>query len=391
VLTVKVKTGNWGLTKGVIAVDPYLGKIEKFNNQWCPQPRVESDLPLAPGVIQEIVHKVSLREIIIGLQKNDYRLVISASDIKKTNRLIIEVITHNLELHPIIFSINFNEPADRIEPQQLIDFKKMQPFSIDKEQEPSWWLAMWGEFHTCLSYYYPLQYKYITEDNFHDVMIYGVGNGKGEILPITGDQDLLWISIPTSKHDTVLKNFEKVINTFEASGTQELYTARIALHLALGGNPEEAEQHINNDSIAGLGCVTPYESYVIDEVNTAFAKTGIKHLRNLIQHAPENHNPGKPSPLNATMVHIWRGEISLTLNENELIQFVMQPNYPRENIFHVHPQWNMKSWAPVVANQCFLKQPILEKTLLAYNEYCNTHKTALFSKGRSALFQKRGH
>ena len=190
-----------------------------------------------------------------------------------------------------------------------------------------------------------------------------------KFLPITGDQDLLWISIPANNTNNLISEFSEVINTLEPGGVEKLYNARIALYLKLGGNEADAEKSISNSSIAGLGCVTAYESYVIDEVNKELENCGVKHLRNLIQHAAENRNPNNPSQLDAHMVHVWQGKISLTSNEHELIQYFLQPEFHHENLIDIHPKWDMSKWATAVYTQLVLKHPVSPETLAAYKNY----------------------
>jgi Cft2 family RNA processing exonuclease len=91
----------------------------------------------------------------------------------------------------------------------------------------------------------------------------------------------------------------------------------------------------------------------------------------LIQHASENHNPDPEhlAPLDVSIVHVWRGKISMTHSEKEMISFIMQDDYPKENIINVHPRWDMAKWATVIHAQIDLQQPIPLDTLSAYKAY----------------------
>jgi hypothetical protein len=371
-ISVKIKTGNWGFTKGVISVDPALGKTIKKDGQWYLKKRSDHDLPKESGIIEQVVHKISLQEVLSGLHRGEYNLY--GTDL---GRLIIQTDAQSPVGCDILFSINLKEKEPRVERQQQIDFAKLNASHLICEPKPHWWNDEWGKFEECATHYYPAQYKHVSEEIFSDIMVYGVADLDGKILPITGDQDLLWITVPTNQH-TELKDFEEVIDTFQKSGCEKIYEARIALYLKNGGNLEDAEKNISNASIARLGYVTAYESYVIDEINKAFENSGIKHLRNLVQHAPENHNHDELSPIDASMVHIWQGEITMTNNETELINFVMGFNYRKENIVQINPKWDMKKWAPVVAQQLAVQQPIPEETMTAYKEYIVTRNAAEF-------------
>lgn len=374
--SVKLKTGNWGLTKGVISVDPLLGKIEKKDNAWCLQERSHEEIHL--DIIQTVLHRVSLQEILAALHNQSLTLLNSEKEIRASGKLILKPGSKAPANCGILFSINLLEQAPRRQPQQQIDIEKFQTTTIHTDTEPTWWNNLWGSFRQCLTHYYPALYRQANDSEFQDILIYGVSNGEGEVLPITGDQDLLWISEPANRRETLLKNFENIIDTSSPEGCRKLYEARIELYLKLGGNPEEAEKTISNDSIAGLGHVTPFESYVIDEINKSFYQSGVKHLRNLIQHAAENHNPGEPSRIDAPMVHVRQGKLLMTHNERELINYVMQGNYYQENIIQVHPKWDMGKWSPLIEKQLLLKQPIMEDTIVAFNEYRAKRKSVTY-------------
>jgi hypothetical protein len=191
-----------------------------------------------------------------------------------------------------------------------------------------------------------------------------------KVLPITGDQDLLWISRPAQNAEG-LEKFAKVANTFKVSEIEQLVSERIKLALYLARNSHEKLPEllqINNASVARLGCVTTFESYIIDEVNKSLGQV-MTHMHDLFQHGTENRNPGLPSPMDSPMVHVWKGHVSLTQDEGELLEFVMQKGYLEENIIDVHPKWDMSKWSQVVNRQLELGQPVPLATLAARDEY----------------------
>jgi hypothetical protein len=376
--SVKAKTGNWCFSKGVISVDPNLGKIERVHGKWFLVERTDHDFPSQQsGILKELVHTLSLQEVLAGLSAGEFRIIGTEEDIQDSGYLVLQPDQHFPDESDIIFGINLNENKSRIEKQCKIDFEKLLTKIPVKQSKPAWWKDEWGKFDDALDNYYPALYKHASDSAFHDIMVFGLADEKGKVLPITGDQDLLWISVPSSKQE-VFKDFENVINTFEEGGVEKLYAERVALFVKMGGKSADAEKNIRNGSIAGLGCVTPFESYVIDEVNVAFSHCGIRHLRDLIQHAADNHNPDHPSPLDAMMLQVWHGQISLTRNENDLIHYVMQPGYPNENIIDVHPKWDMTKWSAVINMQIALKQPIPLNTLQAFRQYRIKNKMLAF-------------
>jgi hypothetical protein len=374
---VKAKTGNWSFTKGVIAVEPALGKIEKVNGVWQVVERTNRDFPDPKlGILNEVLHRLSLQEVLSGLAGGEYKLVGTEEDIQDSGVITIQSGRKSPDHTDIIFSIDLKDKPPRVETQCKIDLEKMLVTPPPKPARPAWWQDEWGNFADCIENYYPAQYKHAADINFMDIMVYGIADSNHNILPITADQDLLWISIPAKQHNSLWKDFEEVINTFEQDGVEKLYLARVELFLRLGGDPDKIEENIKNESIAGLGSVTPYESYVIDQINTEFLKAGVKHIRNLIQHASENHNPDPEhlAPLDVSIVHVWRGKISMTRTEKEMISFILQDEYPRENIINVHPKWDMAKWSAVIHTQIDLQQPIPLDTLAAYKSYREKNK-----------------
>jgi hypothetical protein len=374
---VKAKTGNWSFTKGVISVEPALGKIEKVDGHWRVVERGVHDFPDPKfGILNEVLHRLSLQEVLVGVAGGEYKLIGTEQDIQDSGVITLQAGRKSPEHTDIIFSIDLKEKPPRVESQCKFDLEKILASLPDKPARPSWWLEEWGDFASCLDNYYPAQYKHAADVDFIDIMVYGIADGNQHILPITADQDLLWISIPAKYHHQLWKDFEEVINTFEQDGVEKLYLARVELFLRLGGNPEDIETSIHDESIAGIGSVTPYESYVIDAINSEFAQSGIKHIRNLIQHASENHNPDPDhlSPLDVSIVHVWHGKVSMTHNEKELISFVLQDDYPKENIINIHPNWDMAKWGAVIHKQIDLNQPIPSDTLVAYKIFRDKNK-----------------
>jgi hypothetical protein len=379
-VSVKAKTGNWGFTKGVIAENNDLGKVEDKAGTIVIKPREQKDLPQKPGIVETTTHKLSLREVVAGLETGDFDFV-SARD----GRLIVTA-TDAPTASNMEFSINLMESAPRVERQLAIENIERVSQNLQTIKKPDWWEDKWGDFTKATDNYFPAQMRdaNLPQSKFEDIKIYGVPNG-GKILPITGDQDLLWISAPVKEQDTKGK-FSQVYNTFDSRNVEDLVLARIKMASDLvKSNPTAAHAEIqdvlaiSNASIARLGCITAFESKVIDDVNKSFEKS-VPHMLDLFQHGAENRNPGKPSPLDAPMIHIWRGEIKLTNNENELINFVMQKDYLENNIIDIHPQWDMKKWGAVVEKQYQLQQPIPPLTMTAFLDHKKNILPPAFSK-----------
>jgi hypothetical protein len=365
--SVKAKTGNWGFTKGVISEDISFGKKEaKANGEWGIKERDDNkELPLGKGIVEPIVHKLSLNEILAGIDSGEYnfvsaeqgRLIVTARDAPDNT---------NFE-----FSIDLKEQAPRADKQMELKNTDSLTVNLKTSSQPSWWKEEFGNFAEKSQTYFPAQQRDIANNpaaGFSDLMVYGVITNNLGTLPITGDQDLLWLSRPLDK---ATGKEVKVLNTYKAEDEKELGEIRLNMAIARAEkDPANAESHltISNDTLHGLGCITPFESEVLDDANKEFANEAA-HIQGLFQHGCENRNPGIPSPLDAPMVHIWKGEMYMTQNEKELLAFVMQPGYLQNNIIDVHPKWDMQQWSAVVEQQYQLQQPIPPATFVALVEF----------------------
>jgi len=89
----------------------------------------------------------------------------------------------------------------------------------------------------------------------------------------------------------------------------------------------------------------------------------------MVRHGCDSRSPKPPESLNEPLLHIWKGDMYLTENEQDLIEFVLQPGYLENNFIHVHPQWDMALWAPVIIEQIKLKQPVDEATITGLLSY----------------------
>ncbi|MES2217495.1 MAG: anthrax toxin-like adenylyl cyclase domain-containing protein [Pseudomonadota bacterium] len=364
-VTYKAKTGNWGFTKGVIAEDKALGKVVNNDGEMVIKERDDKkELPKHP---ETVIHKVSLREVVAGIESGEFEFI-TARNGRITVKATDGPTNSNYE-----FSINLLEPKDRITPQ--IDIKNIKEITANLVEvaEPTWWKPQYGDFKKLSSDFYPAQSRDADQPNneFTDIKVFAVYNEKkGGLLPVTGDQDALWFTRPAGVSDDN-GVYSKVYNTFQTEGTAQLLSVRNEMAMIEAGDDVEKLLELTNisdSSIARLGCVTAFESEVIDSVNKDF-NAEVEHMMDLFQHGAENRNPGNPSPLDSPMVHFWRGEVFLTQDEDDLVDFVMQPDYLEENILDVHPRWDMAVWAGVVEKQFLLHQPVPPMTMAAFVEF----------------------
>ncbi len=369
---IKAKIGNWGFTKGVLAVKAYFGKTKKSLDDTCSVlPRDEKDIPKNCEALGTVLHKLSIQEILAGIRSGEY-ILDPDNDISKTNRLVVRSGDDNTpDDDNTLLSIDLSDIARSVKQHVQIKFENVTVDEKNGEPKPDWWDEnKWGTFSEVSSSYYVAQSKEAWQEDYEDIPIYGVKTKEG-VLPITGDQDLLWMTMPVEIQKK-LAEINDVINTFAVDGVDKMIDARDRLHRALF--PKDAHlPHLEAASIARVGCMRPYESFISDKVNALVANE-IDHLRDLFQHGAENRNPGALSLIDAPMVHVWNGELYMTETEEDLIDFTMQDGYLKDNILDIHPQWNMAKWAPVVAKQITLGHPIAKEVEENFNKFIASYE-----------------
>ncbi len=351
--SIKAKTSNSPFTKGVIPVNSKLfGKIE---GNTIREHKEGKDVPLDQPTVQ---HKLSLMEVAAGLKNGIYKQV----DSSNPDELHIQAITNVAELKDVIVTIKL----------------KSDPSLDTKQTDPGWWKPTWGNFNEKAKHRYPLYYQASPEAKSEALMVYGITDPNNKTIPITGDQDLLWITRP---HDlTARKGFPKgattVLDTYDPSGLEKMESMIWNLDVYFGetlGKDKKLFSKIENiprETLHRMGCLTPYEAYMILAVNQK-TLVHITHVKDFIQHGAENRNPGTPSNIDARMVHFYNGEVIPTANEEKLVEFVCKEGYVKQNIIDVHPKWNMELWAKVVKKQLESHYPVNKDTFKAYNEHMN--------------------
>jgi hypothetical protein len=367
----KAKTGNWGFTKGVIAEDRELGKVEhdKTGARVVKERDDNYDLPKDKALIKTVTHTLSVMEVAAGIESGQFEFVSA-----KNGRLIVKATDAPTGASPE-FSINLLEPASRITKPIDIDVSKVTA-NLPSANVPNWWDPDWGNFDDVAKNYFPAQV--LKGNDFVDIKVFGMEDKFNNVLPITGDQDALWMTRPADAVDND-ERYSKVVNTFSLAGTEEMLEVRLNMATREAGDDVDKLMEltdISNSSIARLGCVTGHESRLIETINKRMQQE-VEHMVDLFQHGAENRNPGKPSPLDSPMIHFYRGQVFRTENEKELINFTMQPGFIERNIVDINPRWDMSQWSVVVEKQYALKQPIPPLTMAAFVEYQHTSNKPL--------------
>jgi hypothetical protein len=371
--TVKAKTGNWGLTKGVISVEEVLSKIEQDDGKWKFKPRDGHDVPHDQPFL---INKISLQEVIGSIQKSEYEL---------------ESITEN----SINFKIKKDVPDDAKElifRLNLEKFKLPPPLPTDRNNitvtappsfdKPEWWKdEVMGKYEDMKENYFETQYKNPqVNEEFKDILIYGCPDDKGRVIPITGDLDQFISGVNVDFISKVLEKCPdalKELNTFKEDGRLEMVQARIDLVKAvyevqndgkkLEGKPlADAINNILSSNLAREGIITPIESYMNNDNNKSF-NISLAHIKDLFQHGCESRNPGKQSPM-GNVVFFISGEMHEVKGPKEVSDLLLTKALPNHT-FDVNPKWDMQYFGPIVKEQIRLGHRVLPSVLNAYNEF----------------------
>lgn len=379
--SVKAKNGNWGFTKGVISKEVKLGKIERDETDHKLHQKHRADYEV-PKDQATTLHRLSLQEVLAGIKSGDFIRVGTDEDITRTGRLVVKAKDDKApDPNTILFSLDLNDIQRRIPPIK-IERELVKAGEIKYEPQPNWWKKEWGDFEEQSQHYYAAQYKDTEDKAFNDIHVFGVPDGKGNVLPITGDQDLFWISRPPVLKELgggtfspeAMQEATRVVNTFTPEGVVDMINARINMQ---GDNLDL--DAITDSAVARLGCITPYESYLIDICNAPFNQD-VHHFRDLFQHGAENRNPGKPSPIDAPMLYINSERMELRNNEIEHVEYILTPGFLEKNIIDVHPGWDMAKWGAVVAKQLELNHPVSAATLQSYAKHLEKAPDAIAQK-----------
>ncbi len=375
---VKAKTGDWGLTKGVIAEDAELGKHnakgQPINSGMQHSDRVTSTL-----------HRISLRNILRGLDAKPPTFELMSpngnqslqENIAKNKFLLIRCLDAPPGKRDYVYKVDLTAGLAPIE----IDTQHINVLHDSSRGAPEWWSQELGNFGEMLEIRLPVECAKMTGQPFTPVKVLAIRNSSTqELLPITGDMDLLWISRPSEQHPFVKEAIQKsipLLTVMDLSNPENIPRMRThmqALCLLEKSDPINFNL-ITDEKLARLGCITPFEAYIITIINQRFAAF-VDHLDDLLQHGCENRNPGKASDLDSGMLHCTNGLFTLTTNEAELLNFILSnQDYLQQYRLELNPNWDMgkEKWGRVVhrlleMNLYELDQKITERYRTATGE-----------------------
>jgi hypothetical protein len=414
---VKAKTNKKGPCAGAIVED-----VENLGSFGELAVSLEEQYKKIKEVKEELAEQVRFMPFKIPLSrilenKKEYKLVCPPNE-KNINDPEDYIATYGqlcFEWQKVIYKIDLNNSARQAEPPpDMQEEKQVRTVPPGLFSQPDWWdEARFGKFKEKAQWNYPLEYKVASsKEPFQPVNACYVRvkmNGKTNYLLVTGDMDILWITRPSpsalKKRAALVfhgKNevhplpavCHEVLNTFPSSnpyGVAQLEQARLILK---GFDARATVLGSQEEMVGRLGCVTAHQARVIADVNAAF-KSCVPHIDYLFQHSAENQNPGVPSDLNTPMLHFYNGQIIKTTNEEDLVNFLLkrknyalyEGNYLEDNIFDIHPRWNMKLWAPVIEKQIRYRHPLKSETLQSYLNYIKDKKSVEYKLKIKAVNQ----
>ena len=377
---VKEKSSNWGFTKWFIADDPRLGKYDHDN-------------PVNTGIkrskrVEAMEHFVTLRFILSGINKKPSTMQFISYN---HDELMIRCLDAP-QGAPDIFRIRL----DKSQSPNIVDPSLFLVVPDSSHNKPEWWPDQY-HFADMLDRRFPVEVKAIDDNQFKSVKVLGIRDIETkQLTPIITDMDLLWLSTPNDDipmvqltRDININIFE-VLNTFVASDANKLRNILEKL-VAIDDeifriNPENKDRldlkNVDDETLARMGCVTPFIAYFILVVNQHFG-AGIEHLQDLMQHAPEIFNPNKPSTLGTTL-NITGGEILETLCEDDQILYAMgliQDGYQ----IQFHPQWDMSKWGKAIALSIDQEHIISRDVLSAYIQFKDNEEAPILVNPAASL------
>lgn len=394
--SVKGKLSNIPGAEGFLVVDDARygkrdknGKIITYPSHALPEDKKgECVLPKIPA-------RRSIEYFMDGLNSDPprFKLVGSSSEekeivaeIKRTGILRVSPITSFSDVNEMVFRIDLNA-KDVTPPLAGVKREAMTSVEAIAYAKPEWFIGDDSEWEKALQQNYILRaqdkFDLTQEDPEKDVlMIYGMKGPKDQVVPIIGDQDLLWITIPKAVYDQLpdKKLATDPIDTREVTVLADggkvptgLIKMKEAL-LQIDKDLHAGESTLFQDPtdipavVASWGVLTPYEAYIAIQINKEFG-IEFSHLLALIQHGPENRSPYKPEDLNGNLNHIGTDFVEQTNSEEELIAFVLRENFLKKHIITIHPGWDMEKWGEVVKMQQTLGHPVSSETLAALDKY----------------------
>ena len=414
--TVKGKLSNVGAVEGYLPVDDALyGKIDASGKVIRYPPHALPEDKDGNSTLLQVQLQRPLDYFMEGLNSKPpkFKLVGSSADekeiteeIKKTGILRVSAVSPFENVNNVVYRIDLNS-KETTPPIAGMKREKISSVEAEEFKAPEWYTGK--EWATVSKQRFPVmgqkELDIAHEDPLKDkIMIYAMKGPENKAVPIIGDQDLLWITMPKTVYDA-LPHKELATHaidtrrkeTLEGGGTvpvgaDEMTEALMQLDKdlsAINGAPPLFNSPLDiPDAVADWGTLTAYEAYAAILINKEFG-IEFSHLLSLIQHGPENRTPYKPEDLNGNINHIGPDFVHQTNTEQELVDFVSSlKKFVENNIFVVHHGWDMEKWGPIVQHQIDLDQPVPAQTRKALEDYNKNFVSAMVMQEGSSFVEK---
>lgn len=392
--SVKGKLSNIPCVEGFLAVNQKYVKRDKTGKALVYPPHALPEDKEGNCTLAKMPIRRSLEYFMEGLNSKPpkFKLACSVEEIKKTGILRVSPTTAWPDVNEMEFKVDLNS-KDTTPPLAGVRRDAMTPVEAEVYAQPEWYT---GEDWKIAS-----QQNYVLHDEDGPIMVFGMEGPAKSVVPIIGDQDLLWITIPKDTYDLLpdKKLATEPINTravlvlpYDAgeipSGFIDMQKALLQIDKDLnGGNATLFEDHTDIPAaVADWGILTPYEAYAAIMINKEFG-IEFSHLLSLIQHGPENRSPYKPEDLNGNINHIGTNFVEQTNTEDELV-FVARDRFLKNQIFAIHKGWDMEKWGSIVRLQQAQGFPVSKETLEALDKYEKNFITVDVIQERSSFIEK---
>lgn len=310
-------------------------------------------LPL-PENSEFVTVKTTLRDLLIGMQDGDYS---QGQLFQVSEKVYMEFKTPHAdtdEKKNITYYIELTNGEPPIAKNGLLGW--LTPWrTVRKPAQPGFWPSNL-DFNASLDKFYPVLCYNPNVNVIENVEVLAKDG-----LPVSGDIDLFSISMSFMRSITD-QSFKKLFDSSIGNELTQLLDQYKALCCVLG-IPEVAMSNGNFYKKAGL--LSPYELAIIKNIDVSVAKLTDNYLQNPLQHGPDV-NASYASPI-GKVLHILPNEtVIMTEDEDELIAFIyrLKGQYVR-----IHPDWDIKKWAPIVEQQLLCGMPVdpqVKRKYLAY-------------------------
>ncbi len=222
--SIKFKSGKSGVCGDVIAVKDQFMTMRDADGKIVPLIQNQKYKPTLNDDIGKMQYPIPLEKIILGLNRNppDFILTNQAA-VQSSGILEFKLNCDDPAISQITYRVNLNA-TDNLLPLETAKNRESPAVSM----QPEWWNNQWGEFKDRVQQGHKLWSQENPAGQFEPYEVYGRKDGKGNMLLVTGDQDVH--STPRSDGFELGELATKPIDTHQANGAKVLEEKVMEIH-----------------------------------------------------------------------------------------------------------------------------------------------------------------